>query len=220
MIEAAILAVPERSHLVAKLQARLAHPIAVAYDAEHVGHADAYKRAMDDLVILAGLNGASYALMLEDDAWPCERFLDAAAFILDEAPTANEPVTFFTRKVGHAYRHPWLMLTSLMGSQAIAWPVATWRVVSEWMDSPEGQQWRQEHTWTHTSPVPAGSVRHMCADNWWCAWMRRERVHAWATQPSLVEHLQEPSTIPHHHYGQAADFIGDANPFDLTWGYR
>jgi hypothetical protein len=221
-IETGILAVPERRSQVEWLQRRLDHNqpnhLYVHWDNDHSGHADAYRRAADDLAGRALVHGASHIMVIEDDAVPCQRFLAIAKHLLGYVP-ANEPLTFFTRNNNdHSHNH-WLRLRGgFINTQACVWPVATWIAISAWMGSAEGQRWRRDHTHLGPPPIPAGSMRTICADNWWSERMRQLRMSAWATVPSLVDHRPGRSVIAHHGIGRAARWIGPwSDPFGLDW---
>jgi hypothetical protein len=217
MIEAAIMAVPERRALVDDLKRRLKRDLRVFWDEVHIGHADAYKLAMDETARRALEVGASRAMIIEDDALPCQMFLNVANRAVHFVPP-GDPVTFFTRNRAHDDGGHWLRLRGgFLNTQAVAWPVRAWFAVSDWMDSEQGRQWRTDHTWFGPPPMPKGCMREVCIDNWWSPWMRRHGVDAWATIPSLVDHRQERSIIPHHHIGVATSFIGEDDPFLVDW---
>jgi hypothetical protein len=215
MIASVILAVPERTHLVAELQDRLGIELPVHLDIDHVGHATAYRDALDEACDLADRFGVSHAMVIEDDAWPCRGFLEAAELVLHYVPE-TAPVTYFTRRRQPPASH-WLKLTGgFINTQACAWPVVTWRACSSWMGSEKGHRWASEHTWTGDGPTPRGQLRTMNADNWFSEWLRRMRQPAWATVPSLVEHRPGKSTLGHN-IGRATSYIGSGDPLWINW---
>jgi len=176
------MAVPERRARVEKLLATLKLDGArVTWDVDHEGHVPSWWRAMS----LACQPPATHALILEDDAEPCEDFLAAVEKIVTKYP--ERVVSFFTvnRTLLPDTQQLTLVAHNGFSDVAVVYPVA-------WLESLKKdfvlrEQELRDGKWQ--AGYGADELRMKL----------RPTQKIWATHPSLVQHgSPNQSTLGHH----------------------
>jgi len=195
-----IMAVPERKMQVDRLLSRLALPLSqVVWDEGHEGHVFNWWRA----VAVACIPAATHALILEDDAEPCQDFLAAVEKLIANYP--ERIISFFS--VSKTPRDGTSQLSLLphhgFGDVAVVYPVSLQQKLGK--EFTDRDQELAIHPWNVA--YGADELRMKL----------RPHLKMWCTYPSLVQHGSPiSSTLGHRFARSLANPCLDANSSALA----
>lgn len=212
---------PDREALLAPLLERLGGPVVIATDpdpeAKHRSAVRSYVVGLETVQLVTPLSElagarATHAVILQDDAWPCVHFPEAAARAIAVHP--DRLLAFFAPAVppemGHAMRcavernekFAELPCRRWVPVVALAWPV---ELVDDFL------VWKIDQRWPPAFGADDEGVGR---------YVRERGLEILATVPSLVEHPDEvPSLVGRRPRGgrRAAVYDPELDPLSIRW---